>query len=257
MKTLARLIVVIALCVGWALPTHAAVVFDANATATCTNNGVTSINCSTLTVGSGSNRALVCQVNFSLKTVASVALVWDNGGTNQAMTQIVAANGTGSVARAELWGLVAPTSGAKQARLTWTGSSDVVINCVSWTGADQTGGTTSFAHSTSATGSATPAAITITSAVGNATMETSCMDAGTVTTTTQTSTFVDNNPTNISTGGSRAAGAATVTHSRTVTGGPPHWVTVGVDIVAGGGAATPGCKNGLLLLGAGCDEVTP
>lgn len=206
------------------------VVFDANATADATANGVTSITSSNLTVGSGSNRALVVQFGFSLKTISAVTVTWDNGASNQACAQIVAANGVGAVGRAELWGLVNPISGAKSLRAAWTGSSDVCMNGVSWTGADQTGGTTTFPHSTSASGNSTTASVAITSAIGNATMD-SAVVLAVLSAPTQTQTFLDNTPANISAGGSRAAGAASVTHQWT--GGVANqWVIVGTDILA-------------------------
>lgn len=222
------------------------VAFDANATADATANGATSITTSNLTVGAGTLRALVVQLCFSLKTVASVTVTWDNGASNQAMTQIVAANGTGVVGRVELWGLVAPVSGAKSLRAAWTGSSDVYINGVSWTGVDQTGGTTTFPHSTSATGSSNTPSVTITSAVGNATMDVTCEDVGTLGSPTKTQTFLDTVATNINGSGSRAAGAASNVHAWTATV-TPNWVSAGTDILAdaGGGASTWGPLLGL------------
>jgi hypothetical protein len=159
-----------------------AVAFDAKGTADATGNGATSKDLTVLTItGALSNSALVAQVGFSLQTVASVTLAWDNAGTPQSMTQITAANGTGTVARAELWGLIAPTSGNKTLHAAWTGASDVYLQAASWSGVDQTGGATSFAHSTSATGTTTGNnithnSITITSAVNNATMDAVCVD---------------------------------------------------------------------------------
>src|SRR5262245_30305404 len=127
-----------------------AVVFDANATADVTSNAVTSITSSNLTVGSGSNRALICQILWS-GTVTSPTINWDQLGTPQAMAAITGAGATNTV-RAEVWGLVAPTSGAKQIKAAWTTSRDVVLNHLSYTGVDQTGGATSFPHGTSNTG---------------------------------------------------------------------------------------------------------
>jgi hypothetical protein len=156
---------------------------------------------------------------------------------------IVAANATGTVCRAELWGLIAPTSGNKTLNAAWTGASDICVQAVSWSGVDQTGGATSFAHSTSATGSTTGGpsthnTITITSAVNNATMD-AASGIATFNSAGQTSTYIDNTPTNISGAASRAAGAATVTHTWNCTSTPADpWVSVGVDIVASGAAAT-------------------
>jgi hypothetical protein len=219
-----------------------AVTFDAKGTTDATANGATALNFTNLTITGGlSNSALVAQLAFSLKTISNLTVTWDNGGSNQAMTQIIAANGTGSVCRAELWGLVNPISGNKTLRSAWTGSSDVCVQAVSWSNVDQTGGTTTFANATSATGSSsgtgTHNTITITSAVGNATMD-SATGTPTYNSVNQTSTYIDNTPATISAAGSRAAGAATVTHAWNATSTPSEaWVSVGVDIVAGGAAA--------------------
>lgn len=212
------------------------VAFDANASAVVTGTGVTSVTTSNLTVGAGSNRALVTQLVLSLKTAAGVTVNWDNAGTPQAQTLIISANGAGTIARAELWGLVNPTSGAKAARAAWTGASDVYINPTSFTGVDQTGGATSFPHSTSATGTlsgSTPIAFSaaITSAVGNFTIGATALDVGSLSLTTQTSDFLSNL---LACDGaaSRAAGAASVSHgwSGDTVGG--KWVIVGTDIQA-------------------------
>lgn len=219
-----------------------AVAFDAKGTTDATSNGATSQDFTNLTITGGlSNSALVAQFAFSLKTISALTVKWDNAGTPQSMTQIIGANGTGSVCRVELWGLIAPTSGNKTLHAAWTGSSDICVQAVSWSGVDQTGGATSFAHSTSATGTtsggpSTHNTITITSAVGNATMDAACGTA-TINSVNQTSTYIDNTPANISGAASRAAGAATVTHSCNSTGASDAWVSVGVDIVAGGAAA--------------------
>jgi hypothetical protein len=230
-----------------------AVTFDAKGTADATSNGATGQNFTNLTITGGlSNSALVAQFAFSLKTIASLAVKWDNAGTPQSMTSIVAANGTGTVARAELWGLIAPTSGNKTLNAAWTGASDICVQAVSWSGVDQAGGTTSFAHSTSATGTAnaspgTHNSLAITSAVNNATMDAVCGDAATYNSVNQTSTYIDNAPATISGAASRAAGAATVTHTWQASGTSNHWVSVGVDIVAAAAAAAT--TSLLLLLG--------
>lgn len=195
-----------------------------------TANGATSITTSNLTVGSGSNRALVAQVLWS-GTTSVVTVQWDFLGTPQSATVITGAVQTNTV-RSELWGLVAPTSGAKQLKVAWTTARDVVVNQLSYTGVDQTGGTTTFAHGAGATGSATPTSVTVTSAVGNAVVAAHAMTAGTVSAVNNTQSFIDNNPANMSTGGNRAAGAASVAMTSTVTGGPPTWASVGADIVA-------------------------
>ena len=206
------------------------VAFDANATSPVSASGVTTIDLTTLTVGTGANRALVVQLSHATKTITNESMNWDQTGSPQACTSIKAANGSGSDGRAELWGLVAPTSGAKTLRHSWTGISDVIINAVSWTGADQTGGATTFPNSTSATGTSTTPSVTVTSAVNHATMDASAAPVASspysAPSKTQTYATFEGN---IIGAGSRAAGAASNVHSWTIVSGP--WVSVGTDII--------------------------
>jgi len=212
-----------------------AVALDANATTDVTGGGVSTLDLTTLTVGSGSNRALVAQVTFNVKTVSAITVKWDPASTNQTVALIKTANGTGSDGRADLYGLVAPTSGNKTLRVSWTTASDIVMNAVAWTGVDQTGGVTSFPNSTSATGTSVTPSVTITSAVGNATMDCSANPLNTYSAPSKTQTFADFNG-NVVSAGSRAAGAASNVHSWTITSAA--WVSVGTDILAAGAGDT-------------------
>lgn len=218
-----------------------AVTFDANQTAVATANSVTSITTSNLTVGAGANRALVVQVALG-GSVTALALKWDNLGTPQSLAVITGATAAQSgtpFERVELWGLVAPTSGAKQLSVTWTTARDVYVNGVAWTGVDQTGGTTTFPHGTGSIGSGTTAqGITVTSATGNATM--AVFDTGSavnISSVNNTQTFLSNVAANIDAAGNRAAGAATVSHTATYSGAAA-WGAAGTDILASAGAAT-------------------
>lgn len=218
-----------------------AVALDAAGTES-TGNAQTTFDNTSLTVGAGTNRALIVLISKSTQA-ASTSVTWDQGGTNQACTLIIGVNGTGAVARAELWGLVAPTSGNKTLR--WVGaSSDVCVDLVAYTGVDQTGVTTSFPNSTSAqitqAGSTTQNnGVTVTSAVGNATLSCQASDQGTFNSTNNTQLYVDNAPANISAAGSRAAGAATVSMTANLTTGvgAAHIAIVGTDVLASGATA--------------------
>src|SRR5258708_7607822 len=121
-----------------------AVVFDAQGTTNAASGAtpVTSIDFTNLTVGTGSQRALVVPVLFSAN-VTSLTVTWDNTGTPQPCTLIGAASDTGAQIFAKLYGLVNPTPGAKTLHLAWTTTSDVYVDAVSYTGVDQTGGATS------------------------------------------------------------------------------------------------------------------
>lgn len=144
------------------------VVFDAAAGAVLSGGGATTLDHTTLTIGSGTNRALTAILQFDNKSVSGVTMAWDPAGTNQALTLIGTVSNAGANGRTEVWGLVAPTSGNKTLRASWTGGSQCAIGAVSWTGVDQTGGTTSFPNFNSATGTGTTASVTITSGTGHA-----------------------------------------------------------------------------------------
>lgn len=191
------------------------------------------------TVGAGSNRALVAQIGWS-GTVTSPTLNWDNAGTPQAMAAITGAGATNTV-RTECWGLVAPTSGNKTLRATWTTARDICLNGVSYSSVDQTGGATSFPHGTGATGTGNGVSqtmVTVTSAVGNAAVAVMAT-TGTPSAPTQTQTFLDSTPASESAAGARAAGAASVAFGWTNTS-PIGWASAGTDILA---AAAGGATN--------------
>jgi hypothetical protein len=210
-----------------------AVAPDANATASVTANGVTAINSSNLTVGAGSNRALVVQFAVQVQGITAVTCVWDTAGTNQSCTLIKTDNATITTGRADLFGLVAPTSGALNVRVSWTtASGEVYLNHSSYTGVDQTGGVTSFPHAVSAKGTASPT-VTITSAVGNYTVAAGASNTN-WSAPTKTQLFINNTGGTTVAAGSQATGAATVVHAFTSSG---SWVLVGTDLLASGGAA--------------------
>jgi len=116
------------------------VVFDAQTAAVVSVNGATTMTAS-MTVGSGSNRALAAVLWFSLSTTPTgLACHWDPAGTNQAMTELTGANtGTngGLSGASTIFALIAPTSGTKNLTCTWTGSWEAHISAISFTGVNQ------------------------------------------------------------------------------------------------------------------------
>lgn len=128
----------------------------------------TSASYTGITVGSGSNRALVVTLSwdqaFPSVAPSSVTAVWDSGGTNQSMTSIINQTTAGTAPQVTLFGLVAPTSGNKTLLVSWTTSAPVWVDAISFTGVNQTGGATSFPNSTGAVNAAT---LNVTSATGN------------------------------------------------------------------------------------------
>lgn len=187
----------------------------------------------TFTVGAGSNRALVAQIHFA-SDPGTVTVTWDNGGTNQAMTQIISASGTAVFAK--LWGLVAPTSGTHTLHLANTNPVGCNLAAISFTGASQVGGATTFPNSISNTGTSTTATVVITSATGNWTTGIVTTPSADPSSPTQTQDYIDLSGTNNNAAGSDGTGAATVTHTWTLSASN-NWIMVGTDVAAVASAA--------------------
>lgn len=226
-----------------------AVAFDAAGTADAVAHDTSPVNFTNLTVGSGSERALVAFISIDISVSGSDAISsvqWDATGTPQAMTLITSIT-NGNSARTFLYGLVNPTSGAKTLRVTFSGTApdEVFLDAFSVTGADQTGGTTTFAHANTATGTSTSPSVSITSATGNLTAA-GITAPQVLSSPTQTQIFADNAGLFTSGGASRAAGAGSVSHGWTLAGSVA-WAMAGVDIVAsgGGGGGATGMGGGL------------
>lgn len=194
----------------------------------------------TFTVSGGANRVLVVQIAWDIKAnTITGAPVWDyGGGSPQNLSLIKSEVSSGTFMRTELWGLVAPTAGNLVFRVDFSGSMDSEIWLIEYTGADQTGGVTTFAHSNSASGASGVPTITITSGTGNATVAVAAMSAGNLATPTQTQTFLNTTPSNGSFAGSRADGAASVVHAWASGANP--WCVAGCEIVAVGAGPVAG-----------------
>lgn len=96
-----------------------------------------------LTVSSAANRWLRVAIGSADNAIATVTgVTWDYGGTNQAMSAVTGFAGAQTsplTLGITAWGLVAPTSGLKALRITFTGAPILVWICVEeWTGVDQT-----------------------------------------------------------------------------------------------------------------------
>jgi hypothetical protein len=210
-----------------------AVTFDSDATNTTDAGPATSFTNTLLTVGSGTNRVLLALVCWDTSTPGTVTAAWDVVGANQAMTLIVAVNGS-STNRVELWGLVAPVSGNKTLTVTSTNSNHCCLSAIAFAGANQTGGATSFPNSTSATASTANPSLVITSATGNFTV--ALMGAAGAFDSGRTQTVLRGYPVNAvaseNCDATQATGAASVTHGFTQTA--TAWGAVGTDIAVPG-----------------------
>lgn len=195
----------------------------------------TSLSYTGLTVGSGSNRALIGNLNADA-AITSVTMTWDSGGTNQSMASI----GSNKENTWNRWsfanGLVAPTSGNKTCSVSWTTSSTVRFAMSDYTGVDQTGGTTSFAGVTGNNGSSNTASVNVTSTSSDLALAMAINSSGSAATEshTQLQEATSGDPpiyTQYTTaGGSPVAFTWTFSGSTT-------WGALGFNIVASGGAA--------------------
>lgn len=213
-----------------------AVARDANSSSPTENSSTTSHQHNgKITIGSGSNRAVIAQFITSADPGTCTAVL-NPGGGSQTMTEVISAT-TGGGRRVKLFGLVAPTSGLASITITSTNAVESITSLTSYTGVDQTGGTTSFAHAASATGSSTTVSVTVTSAVDNMTVDCFTAPVGSAT-PTQTQLFFLSGVGSVDGGSSEAAGAASNTHQWTISSSA--WGAVGLDLVqVGGGAAVP------------------
>lgn len=225
-----------------AIPARAAVAFDAIATANSHTTGTTVVTLSNAneTVGTGSNRALICVASFE-SVVAPTAFNarWDTAGTNQAMAQIGSTISNGNF-RVVLFGLLAPTSGNKNFTLSWTNTASCYLSLISFTGVDQTSTAIAFPHFNSATATSTgPATVNITSATGNYTVATFVSSpAGDLTTLNQTTLYApDITDPNCSGAANYAVGTASNTHSCTISASSA-WAVCGCDVLAASGGDT-------------------
>ncbi|UPT97249.1 hypothetical protein J4G48_0003440 [Bradyrhizobium barranii subsp. apii] len=209
-----------------------AVAFDAQGHDGNGGSSSTSYSSSTvITVGSGSNRALVVYLMFvfgggsGLPT--GISVTW-NG---VAMTPITGASFSDVTAGTSIiaYGLVNPASGANTLSASWTGSRFTSVAAISFTGVDQTGGATSFAHGAGNHGNAGGnASVTVTSATGNITAAAYTNDgSSTFTATSPTQDFVD-----LTSNSAMNHTAGSASNTMTATQGGTNWVAAGVDVVA-------------------------
>ncbi|MGD1003599.1 MAG: hypothetical protein ABR884_03450 [Minisyncoccia bacterium] len=226
-----------------AAPAYAAVAIDATSSPTESALNTTSVSL-TYTVGSGSNRALVAHLSWAGCTPlpTGISVTWDSGGTNQAMTLMASSSNTSDPGLTQLWGLVAPTSGNKTLKASWTNgctTGSANLAALSVTGANQTGGTTTFAQATSSTNTNSSWTQTVVSASGDLAV-TGSGSVNTVPTPTNQTTWYSVQGANAeNSGASYAAGASTVSFSYSGGGWSGYYEIVGFDIVAAAGGSAP------------------
>jgi hypothetical protein len=219
-----------------------AVAIDSSAEAKAPS--ATSFNFTALTIGASlSNSALLVGIAAQTTTISGVAMTWNGVSLTQIGTDNVTNGTNGTV---QLWGLINPAAGNNTLAITWGGTEQMTVWAASFSGVDQTGGTTSFPNFTSAKAAiatpSTPSTITVTSASGHATF--AVHSAGD---TSVNANSVDNNAVGVGHDSSSAVSAganyATTGSNTTLSctwSGNSQWAASGVDIKsAGGGTFLP------------------
>jgi hypothetical protein len=207
-------------------------------------NAVTTITLTSFSVGTNANRVLLVGWSIATPDVAGFSgMAITYGGVSLSQ---VAAKTNGTTSRGEIWGLIGPASGSANIVANWTGSAGIIFGAAAFSGADQTSPFQNVITNTSSS-------ITITSAVGNMTMDLLATNGALPTSPSQTQMWSQtrNNPAGAA---SRGTGAATVTHSWTTTGGISH---CGVDILAAGAVFDPSLEPNVWGVNAETGMVGP
>lgn len=212
---------------------------DTSATAFAGSTG-TSFTSASFDAGSGSNRALAVGLSYLWGGTAGTLTVTYGGVTLSAIagTTFTDADGVTSI----IYGITAtgglPT-GSNTLTVSGTQAFYLNVNLLAVTGADQTGGTTTFAHATGGTGNAGNPSVTVTSATGNLVFALGSGFPGTFSGVVSPGTLIGTTQNvGITSAAQYANGAATVATSETMSSG--NWSTAAVDIVAAATASVTG-----------------
>lgn len=206
-----------------------AVTVDATAAAVTQGTGVATASSTNLTV-TASATALLVWLEFAQNIPTGLTVRWDNTGTPQAMTLVASATNSGGTTYCALYGLLAPTSGAKTLNATWTGNAAFAMMSISFRGTDTSSIANAFKNANSNTGTSASATVTGTSATGNINVAGCCnttQNMSSLAATGSTSVFVDNS--HAATSGARATGAASVAWTGTVAASAA-WAIACIDV---------------------------
>jgi hypothetical protein len=216
----------------WASPSWGAVAADYSGTNYAENDAyAASLSLTTMTVGSGAERALYCALVVD-QPISSPAITWNS----VSMTQIASATDSASI-WVYLFRLVNPASGNQTAAATWTTNSPSNLGCIAFSGVNQTTPEVS-GDTTTATGSSTaPSTGAVTSTSNDATLgvagaeDTGAASIAFTTPETQTASWRDTTSTTNETAGAGtyALGGTSNTHSFTLTESQT-WAAIGIHI---------------------------
>lgn len=212
---------------------EAAVAHDATGTGVCVS-GTSPVSCTTLTVGSISNGALVVIIDYAAAAAqTAITATWNGTSMTRIGGQFSVAHDNGT----EMFCLVAPTAGAQTLTVTMTATSLSEIHVIgtSFSGADQTTPCKNFTSATDQT--ATTGSLTVTSTTGDQTVAVQSQGDDAISSVNNTQIVIDNSGPLISISGNYASGSSTVAMTATAGSSVP-WQMSGLDVAAasGGGA---------------------
>lgn len=204
------------------------VVFDAQTSPVITSNSGNSFSNTTLTIGSGTNRALVAFLALG-SAFETPSMTW--GGVSLTLLSSIA--DTGANQKVYAFGLLNPASGTGPLVGSWTNSISFFAAGVSFTGVDQTSLAVAFPHTTTNTGTSTTVSVTVTSATGNivAAVQGASSQGAVAPSPSDTSIFNGVTTSGYGASANRKAGATSTVLTSTLGSSQP-WSTVGVDIQA-------------------------
>jgi hypothetical protein len=195
-----------------------------------------------------SNHLLICSLCGSIGFTAP-AMTWAGG----AMTSVVGPSSTSVGSRTcVLFGKIANSTGVQTISATWTGGAmDAQVGCAQFSNADQS---TGWQNTGTDSGTSTSASSVVTSASNNMVVAAHANNnASSTTIAAGTTDYLQAGLNGNYAQAHRLSAGASQTITWTL-GSSVAWLNLKADIILFGGGGTPGCKNGLLLLGAGCDQ---
>jgi hypothetical protein len=207
------------------------VTLDVKGTELRTANNVNSASYTNLTIGSGNG--LIVVINYENKLISGTSVVWDSGGSNQAMTKLVSqVNNANSLV--EIWGLRAPIAGNKTLAVSWTTLGQAMIAGISFNNVNQASDAAAFPVSSRVSGNpsgTTLPTLDVPSASGHQVVGIIGQNGNNLSAPTPgTFIFTDN----AGAGGNGAAqfadGAATVTLGWTNDNAADNYAMAGVDV---------------------------
>lgn len=205
-----------------------AVALDAVGTAQDTNQAVvTSFSYTGITVGSGSNRALVFLALFEGSNPGTITAIWDSAGAHQVMTPLVSIS-DGANDFIYVFGLRNPTSGNKTLSVSWPTSTSLSCAAISFTGVNQGSDAAAFPSTNTATATSASTSNTIASSVGDYCVE--AMGCQSTATSNGTQFVFDNNTPTDNLFAQYIAGTAISTTLTNALGGSTIWISAAVDV---------------------------